>query len=119
MNEFEQSFSFACPKFLSPVPPNYDNPNTGYHKEAFSQQQQVFMEEVLQQRLIPIIRSYLKLYTTLPISKLAAFMDRVSQGLCQTFLSRAVFTRFIGYLLLIVDLNRKVTTCIRGYVHIV
>ena len=79
MNEFEQSFSFACPKFLSPVPPNYDNPNTGYHKEAFSQQQQVFMEEVLQQRLIPIIRSYLKLYTTLPISKLAAFMDRVSQ----------------------------------------
>lgn len=24
MQEFETSFAFACPKFLSPVPPNYD-----------------------------------------------------------------------------------------------
>ena len=78
MSEFESSFSFACPKFLSPVPPNYDNPQGGYHKEPYTQQQQVFMEEVLQQRDIPTVRSYLKLYTTLPLSKLAAFMDRVS-----------------------------------------
>ena len=24
MTEFEACFAFACPKFLSPVPPNYD-----------------------------------------------------------------------------------------------
>lgn len=38
-------------------------------------QLQVFKTEVDQQRLIPTLRSYLKLYSTLPISKLAKFMD--------------------------------------------
>ncbi|XP_067671380.1 eukaryotic translation initiation factor 3 subunit L-like isoform X1 [Haliotis asinina] len=75
MAEFEQSFSFACPKFLSPVPPNYDGGGSNYHKEPFQLQLTVFQEEVRQQILVPTIRSYLKLYTTLPISKLAVFMD--------------------------------------------
>lgn len=34
------------------------------------------MEEVEQQLQLPTIRSYLKLYTTLPIEKLASFMDK-------------------------------------------
>lgn len=37
-------------------------------------QTQVFMDEVKQQLELPTIRSYLKLYTTLPLSKLAGFM---------------------------------------------
>ncbi|KAF6019700.1 EIF3L [Bugula neritina] len=74
MSEFINSFSFACPKFLSPVPPNYDNP-VNYHKEPYLLQQRVFTEEVEQHNLLGNIRSYLKLYTTLPLSKLAAFMD--------------------------------------------
>jgi len=73
--EFESSFSFACPKFLSPVPPNYDAVAQNNHKEPFLQQCKVFMDEVAQQSLVPTIRSYLKLYTTLPLSKLATFMD--------------------------------------------
>ena len=32
MGEFEQSFSFACPKFLSPVPPNYEAMIQNFHK---------------------------------------------------------------------------------------
>jgi len=33
LQEFETSFQFACPKFLSPVPPNYDVPlSQDYHK---------------------------------------------------------------------------------------
>jgi translation initiation factor 3 subunit L len=75
MSEFESSFSFACPKFLSPVPPAYDAPIANYHKEPFMLQLKVFMDEVQQQVLIPTIRSYLKLYTTMPIAKLAAFLD--------------------------------------------
>jgi len=73
--EFESCFSFSCPKFLSPVPPNFEicDPNT--YLEPFKQQLTVFLSEVTQQALIPTIRSYLKLYTTLPIGKLAAFMD--------------------------------------------
>nr|KAG5713471.1 hypothetical protein BaRGS_025019 [Batillaria attramentaria] len=75
LQEFEQCFSFACPKFLSPVPPNYDAMAENFHKEPFRLQLRVFLEEVQQQIQIPTIRSYLKLYTTLPISKLAIFMD--------------------------------------------
>ncbi|XP_041363691.1 eukaryotic translation initiation factor 3 subunit L-like [Gigantopelta aegis] len=79
--EFETSFSFACPKFLSPVAPNYDTVGAGFHKEPFQLQLKVFLEEVTQQILIPTIRSYLKLYTTLPIAKLATFMDMSEEEL--------------------------------------
>lgn len=76
--EFEACFSFACPKFLSPVPPSYDIPAldpTNSHREPFVAQLKVFMDEVKQQIMLPTIRSYLKLYTTMPIAKLAAFLE--------------------------------------------
>ncbi|XP_072029237.1 eukaryotic translation initiation factor 3 subunit L-like isoform X2 [Amphiura filiformis] len=75
MQAFEDCFSFACPRFLSPVPPNFDQPASNSHREPFTLQVHVFKEEVQQQILIPTIRSFLKLYTTMPISKLAAFLD--------------------------------------------
>jgi len=75
LQEFENSYSFACPKFLSPVPPAYEAPPANYQKEPFMLQLKVFLAEVKQQLLLPTIRSYLKLYTTMPISKLAAFLD--------------------------------------------
>ena len=75
IEEFTSNFSFACPKFLSPVPPNYDTPSVVNHKEPFMLQHKVFIDEVQQQVLLPTIRSYLKLYTTLPLSKLAGFME--------------------------------------------
>ncbi|KAL9699315.1 hypothetical protein quinque_002756 [Culex quinquefasciatus] len=37
------------------------------------------MDEVRQQQELPTIRSYLKLYTTLPLLKLASFMDHIPQ----------------------------------------
>lgn len=74
-SEFESCFAFACPKFLSPViPVNYDNMNPNYHKEPFQQQLTVFIDEIREQNMLHTIRSYLKLYTTLPLSKLANFM---------------------------------------------
>jgi len=83
MQEFEACFSFACPKFLSPVPPvNYEQAAaSNLHLEPFYQQLSVFQGEVMQQQLLPTIRSYLKLYTTLPISKLAAFMEMSEEQL--------------------------------------
>lgn len=74
LSEFECCFLFACPKFLSLTPPNPDNPNEDYVRDAIKHQTQVFMDEVIQQKMLPTIRSYLKLYTTLPLSKLATFM---------------------------------------------
>ena len=38
-------------------------------------QLKVFMEEVQQQLMLPTIRSYLKLYTTMPLDKMAGFME--------------------------------------------
>lgn len=74
LEEFENCFVYACPKFLSPCPPAIDCAPDDYSKEAIQHQTAVFMDEVQQQKMLPTIRSYLKLYTTLPLSKLANFM---------------------------------------------
>lgn len=81
LQEFENSFVYACPKFLSPYPPPIDSIPDDYSKEAIQHQTAVFMDEVAQQKMLPTIRSYLKLYTTLPLSKLATFMAQNSRGL--------------------------------------
>lgn len=73
LKEFETSFTFACPKFLSLLPPTTGK-KEDYGKEAIKHQTQVFMDEVVQQKILPTIRSYLKLYTTLPLTKLATFI---------------------------------------------
>merc|ERR1711962_496694 len=75
MAEFTNCFTFACPKFLSPVPPAYDTPSANFHKEPFQQQLKVFLDEVQQQQQISVMRSYLKLYTTMPMEKMAAFLE--------------------------------------------
>uniref|UniRef100_UPI00358F99DF eukaryotic translation initiation factor 3 subunit L n=1 Tax=Myxine glutinosa TaxID=7769 RepID=UPI00358F99DF len=72
---FEEMFTYACPKFLSPVVPNYEQISGTYHREPFLQQLKVFLDEVRQQNMLSTIRSYLKLYTTMPVSKLAGFLD--------------------------------------------
>ncbi|XP_065065607.1 LOW QUALITY PROTEIN: eukaryotic translation initiation factor 3 subunit L-like [Rhopilema esculentum] len=72
---FEECFSFSCPKFVSPVPTNYDAPPTNTHLVTFNLQLKMFKNEIEQQIDIPVIRSFLKLYTTMPISKLAAFLE--------------------------------------------
>ncbi|GBP55920.1 Eukaryotic translation initiation factor 3 subunit L [Eumeta japonica] len=79
LGEFESCFTFACPKFLTPCPPPVE-PGSNYARDAVKHQTQVFMDEVRQQKMLPTIRSYLKLYTTLPLAKLAAFMSAVRGG---------------------------------------
>lgn len=76
LQEFENCFVFACPKFLSPCPPPVDSIPDDYSKDAIKHQTAVFMDEVQQQKNLPTIRSYLKLYTTLPLVKLANFMSQ-------------------------------------------
>lgn len=73
---FKNFFIYASPKFVSPCPPSPDAPMEDYTKEPMEHQIQVFMDEVRQQQQLPTIRSYLKLYTTLPLVKLATFMNQ-------------------------------------------
>ena len=84
--EFTGCFTFACPKFLSPIPPSFESAPANYHKDAFQQQLKVFLDEVQQQMQISIMRSYLKLYTTMPVEKMAAFTEMNSQDFCNSLL---------------------------------
>jgi translation initiation factor 3 subunit L len=79
--ELSGMFHYACPKFLSPVPPNFDGVTDHYLMDPYNQQLKVFIEEMQQQLLISDIRSFLKLYTTLPISKLASFINKTPDEL--------------------------------------
>ncbi|KAI9105367.1 RNA polymerase I-associated factor PAF67-domain-containing protein [Phlyctochytrium arcticum] len=71
---FEELFIFSCPKFISPVPPDYEVA-VNAAQEPTRHQQKIFMAEVRTQLLVPTIRSFLKLYTTLGVEKLAAFIN--------------------------------------------
>lgn len=77
LKEFENVFKHACPKFLSPVAGLFDNPlaPASAKTDPWKHQMRVFADEVAQQYPLLEIRSYLKLYTTMPIAKLANFVD--------------------------------------------
>lgn len=78
LKEFEAAFRFACPKFLSPVVTIVEPDMSGetpVRIDPWNQQLRVFMDEISQQIQTLVIRSYLKLYTTMPMSKLAAFLE--------------------------------------------
>jgi translation initiation factor 3 subunit L len=80
---FEELFSYACPKFINPAPPNFaltledpiKYPPMNYNQEAMRLQTKLFLNEVKQQSMVPTVRSFLKLYTTIPVQKLSAFVD--------------------------------------------
>lgn len=82
MTVYDDLFFSGCPKFLSPIVSENSSSLFGSSGPR-GLQLQVFKSEVDQQRLIPTLRSYLKLYTTIPISKLAKFLDMdVNQVRC-------------------------------------
>jgi translation initiation factor 3 subunit L len=72
---YDELFSFACPKFITPSPPVLDQPLTNYNQDAYRLQLKLFLYEVKQQQLLSGIRSYLKLYSSITISKLAQYME--------------------------------------------
>lgn len=76
---FKHYYTYACPKFVSPCPPAPDAALDDYVRHPMEHQIQMFMDEVRQQQELPTIRSYLKLYTTLPLMKLATFMDQTNR----------------------------------------
>jgi len=86
VNEFQTCFSYACPKFLSPVAPANDAAINNYHMEPTHQQLKVFLDEVQQQMQIGIIRSYLKLYKTMPVVKMAHFTEMTTDNFTNALL---------------------------------
>jgi translation initiation factor 3 subunit L len=80
---FADLFAFACPKFIatneiiqSMGSGEYAaDPSLSYNQEAYKKQLAVFMEEVQQRAPLPKLKSYLRLYTTIPVQKLAQMME--------------------------------------------
>lgn len=71
---FEELFANGCPKFISSTAPNFDNVSNR-NMEPYKLQLKIFLNEIRQSLQLPLIRSYLKLYSTMPIEKLAQFCE--------------------------------------------
>ena len=70
---FEELFRTACPKFISPTPPDFDNPSVNI--DPVDHHLSIFMSEVKATMFSPTVKSYLKLYTTMDLKKLAGFLE--------------------------------------------
>jgi|EP00927_Polykrikos_kofoidii_P002128 translation initiation factor 3 subunit L len=86
-SDFEDLFAYACPKFISPAPPDYDNLDSFNQNEAHNRQVKLFLQEVRQQQALPKIGSYMKLYTSLKASKFAQLCEMDEEGLRDQLLS--------------------------------
>ena len=69
----EELYLFACPKFINPIPPDWEQPDivsdpTQHHLSVFKQL-------VKSEGVVGTLRSYLKLYKSIEIGKLAGFLD--------------------------------------------
>ena len=70
---FEEFFRSACPKFISPTPPDFDHAEVNV--DPVEHHLHIFLDEVRTNMWSPTVKSYLKLYTTMDLGKLAGFLD--------------------------------------------
>uniref|UniRef100_A0A803NC11 Eukaryotic translation initiation factor 3 subunit L n=1 Tax=Chenopodium quinoa TaxID=63459 RepID=A0A803NC11_CHEQI len=82
---YDELFSYACPKFITPSPPNFDEPLVNYNQDAYRLQLKLFLYEVKQQQLLSGVRTFLKVYSTISLGKLATYME-VDEATLRTIL---------------------------------
>eukprot|EP00051_Salpingoeca_urceolata_P000783 m.36058 g.36058 ORF g.36058 m.36058 type:complete len:536 (-) comp10984_c0_seq1:29-1636(-) len=75
LQAFTELFKKVAPKFVSPAPPNYNVATGDFQNDATDLQLKLFLREIDQQSLVPTVRGYLRLYTTMSIEKLASFLN--------------------------------------------
>lgn len=85
---FEELFNFACPKFVSAAPPNWESVEgmktpevDSLCREAHNRQLVLFLKEMKEQQKLPKIGSYMKLYTAIETGKLAQLCEMDSIAL--------------------------------------
>lgn len=69
-----EMFRYSCPKFV-PAVTDWSDPDPR-NLDALELQRSVFLNEVRQQLVLQTIRSYLSLYSTISVEKLASFMEQ-------------------------------------------
>ncbi|KAL4425846.1 hypothetical protein ABPG75_009862 [Micractinium tetrahymenae] len=72
---YEELFTYACPKFVSPAGPDFGNPAANTNMEAFRAQLRLFMQVVEERKHLPALKQFLKLYSSIPLSKLASLAE--------------------------------------------
>lgn len=77
---FEDLFAYACPKFTSAAPPEWDDPNANANATAYKMQLAAFMSLVEERRHLPAIKQVLKLYSSIPVGKLASLSELDEAG---------------------------------------
>lgn len=91
----------SCPKFIVPAAPDFTaEPAPGLGQETYRLQVRLFLSEVRQQALLPTIRSYLRLYTSIPIQKLADFTELNENAFRYVPRMTDVFLSFLSFLFL-------------------
>ncbi|KAL8522023.1 hypothetical protein ACS0TY_012250 [Phlomoides rotata] len=82
---YDELFSYACPKFITSSRPSYEEPLVNYNQDAYRLQLKLFLYEVKQQQLLSGVRTFLKVYSTISIGKLATYME-LDESTLRTFL---------------------------------
>ncbi|AED93480.1 putative proteasome component (PCI) domain, translation initiation factor 3 complex subunit L [Arabidopsis thaliana] len=73
---YDELFSYACPKFITPsAPPTFEEPLVNYNQDAYRLQLKMFLYEVKQQQLLSGVRTFLKVYSSISLAKLANYME--------------------------------------------
>ncbi|KAK3438286.1 hypothetical protein EUGRSUZ_C02897 [Eucalyptus grandis] len=72
---YDELFSYACPKFITPSAPSFEEPLVNYNQDAYRLQLKLFLYEVKQQQLLSGVRTFLKVYSTISLAKLANYME--------------------------------------------
>jgi translation initiation factor 3 subunit L len=74
-NIYEDLFNYCCPRFASQAPPEWSDAACNSNFQATKAQMGVFMETVEERRHLPALKQVLKLYSSIPISKLALIVE--------------------------------------------
>ncbi|XP_047306769.1 eukaryotic translation initiation factor 3 subunit L [Impatiens glandulifera] len=72
---YDELFSYACPKFITPSTPSFEEPLVNYNQDAYRLQLKLFLYEVKQQQLLSGLRTFLKVYSSISLGKLATYLE--------------------------------------------
>ncbi|XP_039059979.1 eukaryotic translation initiation factor 3 subunit L-like [Hibiscus syriacus] len=84
---YDELFSYACPKFITPSAPSFEDPLVNYNQDSYRLQLKLFLCEGKQQQFLSGVRTFLKLCSTTSLVKLASYMEVDEPTLRLTILS--------------------------------
>ncbi|KAI7867649.1 RNA polymerase I-associated factor PAF67-domain-containing protein [Spinellus fusiger] len=75
LSVYEDLWQHACPKFIAATGVNLDKSETDQLNDPHANQLKIFLSDISNQTMLSTLRSFMKLYTTMGIDKLAKFLE--------------------------------------------